>query len=44
VAAATNLGFNADRMDAFFAQLPRTPASAAKIAAHHDQRVPDDQL
>ena len=37
-----NLGFNADRMDAFFGQLPRTTGSAAKIAANHDQRVPDD--
>ena len=38
-----NLGFNADRMDAFFAQLPRSAGSAAEIAAHHDQRVPDDR-
>jgi uncharacterized protein YecE (DUF72 family) len=38
-----NLGFNADRMDAFFAQLPRSAGSAAKIAAHHDQRIPDDR-
>jgi uncharacterized protein YecE (DUF72 family) len=38
-----NLGFNPDRMDAFFAQLPRTAGSAARIAADHDQRVPDDQ-
>ena len=38
-----NLGFNADRMDSFFAQLPRTAGSAASIAANHDQRVPDDQ-
>jgi uncharacterized protein YecE (DUF72 family) len=37
-----NLGFNADRMDAFLGQLPRTAGSAAKIAANHDQRVPDD--
>ena len=37
-----NLGFDADRMDAFCAQLPRTAGSAAKIAANHDQRVPDD--
>jgi uncharacterized protein YecE (DUF72 family) len=29
-------------MDAFFAQLPRTTGSAAKIAANHDQRVSDD--
>jgi len=38
-----NLGFNADRMDAFLAQLPRSAGSAAEIAAHHDQRVPDDR-
>jgi uncharacterized protein YecE (DUF72 family) len=38
-----NLGFDAGRMDAFFAQLPRTTGSAAKIAAEHDQRVSDDQ-
>jgi uncharacterized protein YecE (DUF72 family) len=38
-----NLGFNADRMDAFFAQLPRSAGSAAEIAAHHDQRIPDDR-
>jgi uncharacterized protein YecE (DUF72 family) len=33
-----NLGFDADRMEAFFAQLPRTVGSAAKIATNHDQR------
>jgi uncharacterized protein YecE (DUF72 family) len=38
-----NLGFNADRMDAFFAQLPRSAGTAAEVAAHHDQRVPDDR-
>ena len=38
-----NLGFDADRMDSFFAALPRTAGSAAKIAADHDQRVPDDR-
>jgi uncharacterized protein YecE (DUF72 family) len=38
-----NLGFDADRMDAFFEQLPRTAGAAAKIAANHDQRVPDDR-
>jgi len=37
-----NLGFNTDRMEAFFAQLPRTAGSAAKIAGDHDQRVFDD--
>ena len=29
-------------MEEFFGQLPRTAGSAAKIAANHDQRVPDD--
>jgi uncharacterized protein YecE (DUF72 family) len=29
-------------MDAFLRQLPRTAGSAAKIAASHDRRVPDD--
>jgi uncharacterized protein YecE (DUF72 family) len=38
-----SLGFNADRMDAFLAQLPHSAGSAAEIAAHHDQRVPDDR-
>jgi uncharacterized protein YecE (DUF72 family) len=37
-----NLGFDADRMDAFFGRLPRTTGSAARIAAGHDRRVPDD--
>jgi uncharacterized protein YecE (DUF72 family) len=38
-----NLGFNADRVDAFLAQLPPSAGSAAKIAARHDQRIPDDR-
>ena len=42
MAAAAEPGFDADRMDAFFAELPRTAGAAAKIAADHDQRVPDD--
>jgi len=29
-------------MDGFFAQLPHTTGATAKIAANHDQRVPDD--
>ena len=37
-----NLGFNLERMEAFFTQLPRTAGSAASIAAGHDQRIPDD--
>ena len=38
-----SLGFNADRMDAFLAQLPRSAGSAAAIATHPDQRIPDDR-
>ena len=37
-----NFGFDSDRMDGFFARLPRTTEAAAKIATDHDQRVPDD--
>ena len=38
-----NLGFDADRMDAFFRQLPRTTGAAAKLALGHDARVPEDR-
>ena len=38
-----NLGFDADRMDAFFTELPRTAGAAARIAADHDHRVPEDR-
>jgi uncharacterized protein YecE (DUF72 family) len=38
-----NLGFDADRMTTFFAQLPRTAGEAATLAAGHDDRVPQDQ-
>jgi uncharacterized protein YecE (DUF72 family) len=38
-----NLGFDAERMSEFLAQLPRTAGSAADIARDHDQRIPDDQ-
>ncbi len=37
-----NLGFDADRMDAFLTSLPRTAGDAAVLAAGHDQRVPED--
>jgi uncharacterized protein YecE (DUF72 family) len=33
------LGFDADRLAAFFALLPRTTRAAAELATHHDQRV-----
>jgi uncharacterized protein YecE (DUF72 family) len=38
-----NLGFDAERMDAFFDLLPRTAGAAAAIAVDHDQRVPADR-
>ncbi len=38
-----NLGFDADRMDRFFAQLPRTTGQAAKLALGHDARIPEDR-
>jgi uncharacterized protein YecE (DUF72 family) len=34
-----NLGFNADRLAAFFALLPRTTAEAAAVARGHDERL-----
>jgi uncharacterized protein YecE (DUF72 family) len=37
-----SLGFNPQRMDAFFTSLPRTAGAAAEIAAGHDHRVPED--
>ena len=33
------LGFDADRLAAFFALLPRTTHAAAQLATHHDQRL-----
>ena len=36
------LGFDAARMDAFFARLPRTTDAAAEIAAGHDHRIDVD--
>ena len=38
-----NLGFDAERMTAFFDQLPRTAGAAAELAAGHDARVPEDR-
>ena len=38
-----NLGFDPDRLEAFFQLLPRTTGGAAAIAVDHDQRVPADQ-
>ena len=34
-----NLGFDAARLGAFFAQLPRTTVEAAELATRHDDRV-----
>jgi uncharacterized protein YecE (DUF72 family) len=33
------MGFDADRLAAFFALLPRTTRAAAALATHHDQRM-----
>jgi uncharacterized protein YecE (DUF72 family) len=33
------LGFDADRLAAFFALLPRTTHAASELATHHDQRL-----
>ncbi len=38
-----NLGFDAERLEAFFELLPRTAGAAAAIAVDHDQRVPTDR-
>jgi uncharacterized protein YecE (DUF72 family) len=38
-----NLGFDPDRLEAFFHLLPRTTGGAAAIAVDHDQRVPADR-
>ncbi len=38
-----NLGFDAERLAAFFDQLPRTTGAAAEIAKAHDAKVPDDR-
>ena len=39
-----NLGFDADRLAAFFARLPRSTAEAAWLARHHDERLKDRAL
>jgi uncharacterized protein YecE (DUF72 family) len=36
--------FDAERLDAFFALLPRTVAAASRLAAQHDRRVKDPCL
>jgi len=36
-----NLGYDADRLEAFLSLLPRTTAAAAELAAQHDARVED---
>jgi uncharacterized protein YecE (DUF72 family) len=38
-----NLGYDAERLTAFFAQLPRTTQAAAELARQHDAKVPDDR-
>jgi uncharacterized protein YecE (DUF72 family) len=34
-----NLGYDADRLAAFFALLPRSTGEAAELATHHDERM-----
>ncbi|MGZ4437046.1 MAG: DUF72 domain-containing protein [Nocardioidaceae bacterium] len=38
-----NLTFEAGKLDAFLALLPRTTSEAATLAARHDEKVPDDR-
>ncbi len=38
-----NLGFDADRLESFLAQLPRSTSEAADLAHRHDAKVPDDR-
>ena len=38
-----NLGFDADRLAAFFGLLPRTLGAAAELARRHDHRIPSDR-
>jgi uncharacterized protein YecE (DUF72 family) len=38
-----NLGFDAERLSAFFDLLPQTTGEAAELAKHHDAKVPDDR-
>ncbi|MGN6577026.1 MAG: DUF72 domain-containing protein [Nocardioides sp.] len=38
-----NLGFDAERLAGFFAQLPRTTKAAARLAEGHDAKVPEDR-
>ena len=38
-----NLGFDAERLSAFFDLLPRTSTEAAALAEHHDGKVKDDR-
>jgi len=39
-----SLGFDPDRLAAFFARLPRSSAEAAWLARHHDERLTDRAL
>jgi uncharacterized protein YecE (DUF72 family) len=38
-----NLRFDAERLEGFFAQLPRTAGAAAELAKRHDAKVPEDR-
>ena len=42
-AARRTCAFDADRLAAFFAQLPRTTTAAAALAQRHDDKVPEDR-
>jgi uncharacterized protein YecE (DUF72 family) len=39
-----NFGFDADRLEAFFAVLPRDTAAAAELGARHDERLSGDRV
>jgi len=39
-----SLGYDEQRLAAFFAQLPRTQGEAAALAAHHDDRLDDQRV
>ena len=38
-----NLPYDRERLEGFFAQLPRTTVQAAALAAKHDDKVPEDR-
>ena len=38
-----NLGYDPDRLQSFFDQLPRTAGAAAELGSRHDAKVPEDR-